>query len=73
MTCEVRCDVLDPHALLPAKRHPDDLLAELLRIRLRHDDVLPRGTTQHHRSDVTPGAAVPGANVRESQRRCGVR
>jgi RHS repeat-associated protein len=56
---EVLGDVLDPDTGLTVQSDPDDVVAELLRIRLGHGEHPSSGTSRHHRSDVTSPRGSP--------------
>src|SRR5581483_12007975 len=70
---EVRGDVFDPDPRLAAPGNPDHLIAELLRIRLRHGRHPFSGASRHHTSDVTSPRGSPCArsSLNPTPRRCG--
>ncbi|WP_416954899.1 helix-turn-helix domain-containing protein [Nocardioides sp. T5] len=56
---EVGSDLLEVDARLTISGNPNDVLAELLGIRLRHGAHPSSGTSRHHRSDVTYSCSSP--------------
>ena len=56
---EIMGDVRDPDTRLTTPGQPHDLVAELLRIRLRNGNVPFNGAFQHYTSDVTATRCSP--------------
>jgi hypothetical protein len=56
---EIGGDLLEGRALRPAAGHLHDIVAELLRVRPGHRDILPGPPVGQARSDVTPTRGSP--------------